>query len=77
MQNYPIPGEWYQHFKGGIYEIVTLAKHSESDEDHVVYKSIPFGGVYVRPLSMWNEVIKKNTYGPDIYRFAKIPKILI
>jgi hypothetical protein len=52
---YPMPGERWQHYKGGIYEIITLANHSETQEALVIYKSIPFGSVYARPLSMWQE----------------------
>jgi hypothetical protein len=52
---YPMPGERWQHYKGGIYEIITLANHSETQEALVIYKSIPFGSIYARPLSMWEE----------------------
>jgi hypothetical protein len=53
---YPMPGELWQHYKGGIYEIITLANHSETQEPLVIYKSIPFGSVYARPLDMWHEL---------------------
>ncbi len=52
---YPMPGERWQHYKGGVYEVITLANHSETQEALVIYKSIPFGSVYARPLSMWQE----------------------
>ncbi len=54
---YPIPGKQYKHYKGGLYTVITLAKHFEKDEDLVVYKSDLFGSVYVIPLSMWFELI--------------------
>ena len=53
IKQYPEVGKKYKHYKGGLYEVITLAKHSESDEDLVIYKSIGFGTVYARPLSMW------------------------
>ena len=40
---YPMPGEIYEHYKGGTYEIMSLAKHSETNEIMVVYKSLNFG----------------------------------
>jgi hypothetical protein len=58
--HYPMPGERWKHYKGGVYEIVTLANHSETKEPLVIYKSIPFGSVYARPLSMWHEPCRLN-----------------
>jgi len=54
---YPEIGKRYQHYKGGIYEVITLANHSETQEPMVIYKSILFGSVYARPLSMWNDEV--------------------
>ena len=42
---YPIPGERYKHYKGGTYEIISLATHTETNEKVVVYKSLNFGSV--------------------------------
>ena len=52
--NYPLPNQIYKHYKGGTYEIITLATHTESGDKFVVYKSLNFGSVYVRPLDIWN-----------------------
>lgn len=52
---YPMPGERWKHYKGGVYEVITLANQSETKEPLVIYKSIPFGSVYARPLSMWED----------------------
>ena len=54
--NYPIRGQRYKHYKGGTYEVVSMATHSETDEKLVVYKSLNFGSVYVRPYNIWNDV---------------------
>lgn len=51
----------YRHFKGGEYEVLCLAKHSETQEEMVVYKALyGDGGVWVRPAAMWNEEIERE-----------------
>lgn len=48
----------YRHFKGNEYEVLFIAKHSETLEPMVVYRALySEGGVWVRPLSMWNEMV--------------------
>ncbi len=51
------PGK-YRHFKGGEYEVIGVARHSETDESLVVYRPL-FGdeGLWVRPLTMFQEVL--------------------
>lgn len=59
----------YRHFKGNEYEVLALAKHSETLEDMVVYRAL-YGerGVWVRPASMWCEQIEREGYsGPRFY----------
>jgi hypothetical protein len=63
---YPEPNKKYRHYKGGLYNVLTLAKHSETNEDMVVYQSLLFGSVYVRPLSMWFEKIDIQLE-PNVY----------
>lgn len=64
------PGR-YRHFKGREYEVLGVAKHSETMEDMVVYRALyGEGGLWVRPLSMWNEEVERDGYkGP---RFARL-----
>ena len=51
----------YRHFKGNEYEVIALAKHSETLEPLVVYRALYGAGeVWVRPASMWNETIEKD-----------------
>lgn len=50
-------GQIYQHFKGNIYKVIALAKHSETEEDMVVYQSIKTNDTWVRPKSMWFETV--------------------
>ena len=51
----------YRHFKGKEYEVIGTAKHSETLEEMVVYKALyDNNSLWVRPLSMWNEIIEHN-----------------
>lgn len=56
-----IIGKLYRHYKGNVYRVIALAKHSETGEDMVVYRSVKNGDVWVRPRPMWNEKIDDNT----------------
>jgi hypothetical protein len=55
-----IIGKTYKHYKGNLYKIIALAKHSETLEDIIVYQSIKDGAAWVRPKAMWNDVIDNN-----------------
>lgn len=62
------PGK-YRHFKGGEYELIGLAKHSETLEEMVVYRALyGEGGLWVRPVSMWEETVCHE--GKEVIRFA-------
>jgi hypothetical protein len=64
----PKPGR-YRHFKGNEYEVICCATHSETLEALVVYRALyGEGGVWVRPLSMWDETVLHN--GAVVRRFA-------
>lgn len=61
----------YRHFKGNEYEVLYIAKHSETMEDMVVYKALyGEGGIWVRPASMFCEEITRD--GKTFKRFEKI-----
>ena len=51
----------YRHFKGNEYEVLALAKHSETGEEMVVYRAL-YGekAVWVRPAAMWNEQVERD-----------------
>ena len=55
---YPLPNQIYKHYKGGTYQIISMATHTETGEILVVYKSLNFGSVYVRHYNIWNELIE-------------------
>ena len=61
----------YRHFKGNEYEVVGIARHSETLEETVVYKAL-YGdnSLWVRPVSMWNETVIKD--GKPVKRFTYI-----
>jgi len=59
------PGK-YRHFKGNLYEVIGVARHSETQEEMVVYRAL-YGqyGLWVRPVAMWTEIIDRDGYhGP-------------
>ncbi len=61
----------YRHYKGNVYEVVGIAKHSETLEEMVVYKALYGDGeLWVRPIHMWNEEVLVN--GKTVRRFEKI-----
>ncbi len=61
----------YRHFKGNEYEVIGIAKHSETMEEMVVYRAL-YGehGLWVRPASMWNETVERD--GKVFQRFTYI-----
>ena len=61
----------YRHFKGKEYEVIALATHSETGEAMVVYRALyGEGGVWVRPATMWNELVERD--GKTYQRFTYI-----
>lgn len=66
----PGPGR-YRHFKGNEYEVLGIARHSETDERLVVYRPLYGAGeLWVRPLSMFAGTVEHN--GTTVPRFARI-----
>lgn len=66
-------GGIYKHYKGNEYKVVSVAKHSETLEEMVVYQAL-YGemGLWVRPKTMFLETIQKD--GKEIERFAFVRK---
>ncbi|MGP9690176.1 DUF1653 domain-containing protein [Psychrobacter sp. AOP22-C1-C5] len=66
-----IPQGIYRHYKGSLYQVLHTAKHSETEDSLVVYRCL-YGeyGVWVRPLSMFTEMVTVD--GKEIPRFELI-----
>lgn len=59
----------YRHFKGNEYEVIGVARHSETLEPMVVYKALyGEGGLWVRPAAMWNQTVERD--GKTFPRFT-------
>ncbi len=73
----PKKGELYRHFKGNLYEVIVIARDSETLEEMVVYKEADGEAVYVRPLRMFVSKVDREKY-PDVlqeYRFEWIERM--
>jgi len=63
---------YYQHFKGNLYQVIGVGKHSETTEDLVVYKGLydgphGYGAIWIRPVAMFLEEAR-----PGVRRFVRI-----
>ena len=64
------PGR-YRHYKGNDYEVIGVARHSETEEELVVYRPL-YGehGLWVRPLAMFAETVERD--GAVVPRFSRV-----
>ena len=64
------PGR-YRHYKGSQYQVMGTARHSETEEPLVVYRAL-YGefGLWVRPLSMFNESVTIDGVTQPRFRFV-------
>lgn len=70
-------GKFYRHFKGGLYQVLNIAIHSESSEKLVIYQAL-YGTfeVYARPLVNFEELLSPEKYPNSVqkHRFEEISK---
>ena len=68
-------GQFYRHFKGGLYQVMAIATHSETKEKMVVYQEL-YGdyGIYVRPYDMFASEVDHEKYPQvkQVYRFTQV-----
>ncbi|CBL01532.1 Protein of unknown function (DUF1653) [Faecalibacterium prausnitzii SL3/3] len=58
---YPVRPGRYRHFKGNEYQVLGVARHSETEEEMVVYRALyGEGGLWVRPAAMWLENVTRD-----------------
>lgn len=72
-----IPPGRYRHYKGNEYEVIGIARHSETEEAMVVYRALyGDGGLWVRPASMWNETVERGRKAcRRFYRLDRIERV--
>ena len=65
------PGK-YRHFKGNLYEVLGVARHSETMEHMVVYRAL-YGehGLWVRPADMWTAPVDRDGYHGPRFQYVE------
>jgi len=65
-------GEYYQHYKGGLYKVIQIAKFEETFEWMVIYENVTNGDMWVRPAKEWNQWLPEHKRMR--YTFMAVPE---
>lgn len=68
------PGDTVQHFKGGLYKIITIGTNTETEEKMIVYQSLKDKKIWIRPYNMFISEVNRKKYpnAEHPYRFIKV-----
>ena len=70
----PKPGNVFNHYKGGLYRVLTIARNTETDEDMVIYLDVLTPSkVWARPMDSWMK--KASRDGETVERFRLVPGV--
>ena len=73
-----IPTGRYRHFKGGKYEVLGVARSSETEEPFVVYRALHGdGGLWIRPLPMFLETVERDGVRVPRFEYAGAPHFAV
>ena len=67
------PGR-YRHYKGHEYEVLGVARHSETEEEYVVYRAL-YGarGLWIRPIGIFLETVIVDGHACPRFQFIPLP----
>ena len=71
-----VPG-LYRHFKGHLYRVLGTGRHSETQEEYVIYMSVSTGEIWLRPYDMFMSKVDREKY-PNVeqeYRFEYVGEL--
>lgn len=72
LRSLPLQGEMWRHFKGNTYTIVGVGRHTETEEQYVVYKKEEAGEIWIRSLDNFMENVADTETGSYFRRFEHV-----
>lgn len=68
--------KYYRHFKGKLYRLITIARHSETLEEMVVYQTLYDGSIWVRPVEMFFGEVERDGYAGPRFKPVALEDII-